>query len=310
MSAVTSRAAAVPDFPARPIRLICPFAPGGGNDIFSRSIGAAISKSVGQQVVVDNRPGANTIIAMQLVANAEPDGYTLVMASSTLSINATLYPKLPYDSVKSFAPVSLAVSTPLVVAVNASSPMKTIADLIAAAKAKPGQIMYPSAGIGNSTHLAGELLAAMARIDLNHVPYKGSLPGITEVIAGRLHVVFPTLPSAKPHLNSGRLRALAVTSSKRASSLPDVPTVAESELAGYEVSTWYGVLATGGTPRRIVMALHSEIVKALVTPEVRKAADAQGLEVVGNTPEQFAAYVQAEIGKWAKVIKTAGVKVE
>jgi len=279
MSAVTSRAAAVPDFPARPIRLICPFAPGGGNDIFSRSI-------------------------------AEPDGYTLVMASSTLSINATLYPKLPYDSVKSFAPVSLAVSTPLVVAVNASSPMKTIADLIAAAKAKPGQIMYPSAGIGNSTHLAGELLAAMARIDLNHVPYKGSLPGITEVIAGRLHVVFPTLPSAKPHLNSGRLRALAVTSSKRASSLPDVPTVAESELAGYEVSTWYGVLATGGTPRRIVMALHSEIVKALVTPEVRKAADAQGLEVVGNTPEQFAAYVQAEIGKWAKVIKTAGVKVE
>jgi len=304
------QAATTSAYPSRPVRLICPFAAGGGNDLFARSIAPEISRSLGQQFVVDNRPGANTIIAMQLVADAEPDGYTLVMASSTLSINATLYPKLPYDSLKSFAPVSLAVSTPLVVAVSASSPIKSVNDLIAAAKAKPGQIMYPSAGTGNSTHLAGELLASMAGINLVHIPYKGSLPGISEVIAGRLQVVFPTLPSAMPQIGAGRLRAIAVTGLKRSLNVPDIPTVSESGLPGYEVSTWYGVITTRGTPRQTISILHSEIIKALGAPRVKQASDAQGLEVVGNTPDEFSAYVKNEIAKWAAVIKTAGVTVQ
>ena len=245
LTCTTCVAAAAETFPTRPIRLISPFAPGGGNDIMSRTLGAAISKGLGQSIDVDNRPGANTIVAMEILARATPDGYTLLTTSSSQATNATLYAKLPYDSIKSFAPVSRIGVSPLIVAVNPALPIKSVNDLIAAAKAKPGGIMYPSAGTGNSTHLAGELFAAMAGVSLTHVPFKGLGPGLLDLMAGRLHVAFSTAPSALPHVKTGRLRALAVTSGARSALAPGLPTVAESGVPGYDASTWYGIIAPG-----------------------------------------------------------------
>jgi tripartite-type tricarboxylate transporter receptor subunit TctC len=297
-------------YPARPLRMISPFTPGGGNDLVSRAVALGLSKNIGQTIVVDNRPGANTIVGMELVAKSAPDGYTLIMTSSTQAINATLYPKLPYDSIKSFSPVCLVGSSPLIIAVPPASPIRSIADLIAAAKSKPGELTYPSAGTGNATHLGGELFAAMAGVSLTHVPYKGSGPGLTDLIAGRLSVVFGTALSVLPMVKGGRLRAIAVTSSARSSLMPELPTVAEAGLPGYEASTWYGVLAPASTPRAIVTRLNAEIVKVLAQPEVRERLISQGIDPIGDSPEQFSAYVQAEIVKWARVIKATGVKAE
>ena len=299
-------AAAPNDYPARPIRLISPFAPGGGNDLLSRTLGLEMSKSLGQSVVVDNRPGANTIIGMEIVATAPADGYTLIMTSSTQAINATLYPKLPYDSIKDFAPVSLIASSPLIVAVYPGLAVNNVQELIALAKAKPRQILYPSAGTWNATHLAGELFSAMAGVTLVHVPYKGAAPGMNDLIAGRLQMVFATAPSAMAYIKAGRLRAIAITSNARSAVMPELPTVAESGVPGYEASTWYGVLAPARTPRPIVMRLNSEAKKALAVPEVRERLVAAGVDPVGNSPDEFAAYVRTEIAKWAKVIKLSG----
>lgn len=302
--------AADASYPSRPIRLISPFTPGGGNDFVSRAVAVAMTKNVGQSVVVDNRPGANTIVGMEIVAKAAPDGYTLIMTSSTQAINATLYPKLPYDSIKSFAPITIVGLSPLIIAVPQSSPIKSVTDLIAAARAKPAELTYPSAGTGNATHLGGELFASMAGVTLTHVPYKGSGPGLTDLSAGRLSVAFSTALSVVPFVNGGRLRAIAVTSAKRSSFMPDLPTVAESGLPGYEAGSWYGVVAPAGTPRPVVMRLHAEIVKVLALADVRDRLVSQGIDPVGNTPEQFAAYIQSEIVKWAKIIKSTGVTAE
>jgi len=298
------------EYPTRPIRLISPFTPGGGNDLVSRTIALAMSKNVGQSIVVDNRPGANTIVGMEIVAKAAPDGYTLITTSSTQAINATLYPKLPYDSIKSFAPVTIVGSSPLIVAVPPSSSIKSITDLIAAARARPGELTYPSAGTGNATHLGGELFASMAGITLTHVPYKGSGPGLTDLSAGRLAVAFSTALSVVPFVKGGRLRAIAVTSSARSAFMPDLPTVAESGLPGYEAGSWYGIVAPASTPRPIISRLHAEIVKVLALPDVRDRLVSQGIDPVGNTPDQFAAYIRAEIVKWAKIIKATGVTAE
>jgi len=303
-------AAAQAEFPTRPIRLISPFAPGGGNDIISRTLGAAMSKGLGQQIVVDNRPGANTIVAMEILARSTPDGYTLLTTSSSQASNATLYAKLPYDSIRDFAPVSRIGISPLIVAVNPTLPIKSVSDLIAAAKAKPGGLMYPSAGTGNSTHLAGELFAVMAGVTLTHVPYKGLGPGILDLISGRLHAVFSTAPSALPHVKSGRLRALAVTSAARSALAPGLPTVAESGIPGYDASTWYGIITTGGTPHAVIARLNREIVGVLATPEFREQLMAAGADPAPNTPEAFAALIKTEIAKWAKVIKLSGAKPE
>jgi tripartite-type tricarboxylate transporter receptor subunit TctC len=297
-------------YPARPIRLISPFTPGGGNDLVSRTVALAMSRNVGQSIVVDNRPGANTIVGMELVAKAAPDGYTLIMTSSTQAINATLYPKLPYDSIKSFAPVTIVGSSPLIIAVPPSSPIKSVTDLIAAARAKPGELTYPSAGTGNATHLGGELFASMAGVTLTHVPYKGSGPGLTDLSAGRLAVAFSTALSVVPFVKGGRLRAIAVTSNARSAFMPDLPTVAESGLPGYEAGSWYGVVAPARTPQPIVARLHAEIIKVLALPDVRERLVSQGIDPVGNTPDQFAAYIRAEIVKWAKIIKSTGVTAE
>jgi tripartite-type tricarboxylate transporter receptor subunit TctC len=298
------------EFPVRPIKLISPFAPGGGNDILSRIVAIALSKNLPQSVIVENRPGANTVIGMDLVANAAPDGYTLIMTSSSHAINATLNPKLPYDSINSFSPISVVASSPLIIAVNPKLSIKSVTDLISMAKARPGKLLYPSAGIGNVTHLGGELFCQMAGIDLMHVPYKGAAPGITDVISGELSLVFGTAGSVMAHINSGRLRAIAVTSQMRSSVLPDLPTVAESGLPGYETTTWYGILAPAQTPRPIVLKLNAEIVKALSTPDVKTRVFAQGMDPVGNSADEFATYIRSEIEKWARVIKISGVKVQ
>ena len=297
-------------YPTRPIRLISPFAPGGGNDIISRTLGPVLTKNLGQSIVVDNRPGANTIVAMEILARATPDGYTLVTSSSSLATNATLYTKLPYDSIKSFAPVSMVGVSPLVVAVNPALPIKTIGELIAAAKAKPGSILYPSAGTGNSTHLGGELFAVMAGVTLTHVPYKGLGPGLVDLMAGRLQAIFSTAPAAIPHIKTGRLRGLAVTTAARSNLMPQLPTVAESGVPGYETGSCYGITAPAGTPRAVVSRLNKEITTVLGTPDFREQLLNAGADPMQTTPEQFAAYVQIEIAKWAKVIKLSGAKAE
>ena len=296
--------------PPPPIRLISPFAPGGGNDIISRTLGPVLTKNLGQSIVVDNRPGANTIVAMEILARATPDGYTLVTSSSSLATNATLYTKLPYDSIKSFAPVSMVGVSPLVVAVNPALPIKTIGELIAAAKAKPGSILYPSAGTGNSTHLGGELFAVMAGVTLTHVPYKGLGPGLVDLMAGRLQAIFSTAPAAIPHIKTGRLRGLAVTTAARSNLMPQLPTVAESGVPGCETGSWYGITAPAGTPRAVVSRLNKEITTVLGTPDFREQLLNAGADPMQTTPEQFAAYVQIEIAKWAKVIKLSGAKAE
>ena len=303
-------AAAPETFPARAIRLISPFAPGGGNDIISRTLGAAVSKGLGQSIVVDNRPGANTIVAMEILARATPDGYTLLTTSSSQATNATLYSKLPYDSLRDFAPVSMVGMSPLVVAVNPALPIKNVSDLVAAAKAKPGSIMYPSAGTGNSTHLSGELFAVMAGVTLTHVPYKGLGPGMLDLMAGRLQVVFATAPSAIPHIKTGRLRGLAVTTAARSNLVPQLPTVAESGVPGYEAGSWYGIISPAGTPRTIVARLNKEITSVLATPEFREQLMAAGADPAPDTPDAFAAYIKSEIVKWARVIKLSGAKAE
>jgi len=302
--------AAAQEFPNRPLRLVSPFSPEGGNDFLSRTMAGAMAVDLGQSVVVDNRPGANTAIGMDLVAKSAPDGHTLIMTSITQAINATLYPNLPYDSIKSFQPISMVGTNPLIVAVPTGSAITSIGALIAAACARPGELTYPSAGTGNATHLGGELFATMAGSKLLHVPYKGSAPGITDLIAGRLSVVFSTPASVLPHIKGGRLRALATTGSRRSTLAPDLPTVAESGVPGYEAASWYGIVGPAGIARPVVLRLHASITRALGDRDVRRAIISQGIDPVGNTPEEFAAYVSAEISKWAKVLTSAGVKPE
>ena len=299
--------AAAADYPLRPIRFISPFAPGGGNDLISRMLAPALTRTLGQPVVVDNRPGANTIVGMELVARANPDGYTLILTSTTQPINAALYPKLPYDSLRDFAPISIVASSPLLVVVHPSLPVRSVAELVALAKAKPGQLFFPSSGTGNISHLAGELFNTLAQVRMVHVPYKGAGPRNTDLLAGRVQVVFSAAPAILPYIESQKLRAIAVTTKTRTSVLPALPTVAESGLPGYDATTWYGVLAPAGTPKRVISRLHSDIVQVLGFPEVRSWLGEQGLDAVGNTPEQFGAFARDEMSKWAKVIRIAGV---
>jgi tripartite-type tricarboxylate transporter receptor subunit TctC len=294
------------NFPQRPIRLISPFSAGGGNDIISRALANALSLKLNQSVVVDNRPGANTILAMELLAHASKDGYTILMSSSSQAINATLYPQLPYDSIRDFSPISRVGISPLVVAVHPSLAIHNISDLIAAAKANPGKILYPSAGIGNSTHLAGELFATMSGVRLTHIPYKGAGPGMVDLLAGRLQAVFATAPTAIPHLRTARLRPLALTSLKRSALLPDLPTVSESGIPGFEACSWYGVIAPSGTPSDAIQVLSRSIKVILSTTEFRQQLETAGADPDSNTPAEFAQYIKNEISKWAKVIKLSG----
>lgn len=307
---VAMAAHAAETFPSRPIRLISPFAAGGGNDMISRAVAQALTRNLGHSVVVDNRPGANTIIGMELVAKSPPDGYTLIMTGSTVAINATLHANLPYDSLRDFAAVTQIAATPLIVAVHPSLPVASVRELIALAKARPGELNFPSAGVGNVSHLAGELFNVMAGVRLVHVPYKGSAPATADLLAGRVSVVFNSAFAMLPFVKSGRLRALAVSGRARSALLPAVPTVNEAGVPGYEASTWYGLLAPAATPRAVIERLQAETVKALTADDVRRRLIEDGLEPVGSTPAEFGAYIRTEIAKWARVISVAGIAIE
>jgi tripartite-type tricarboxylate transporter receptor subunit TctC len=297
-------------YPAKPIRLVLPFPPGGSTDIVARLIGQKLAEAWGQPVVVDNRPGAGGNVAAEHVARAAPDGYTLLQANVANAIGASLYPRLGYSLTGDFVAVTQLATTAYVLLAHPSLPVKSVRELIALAKARPGQLNYASAGAGSATHLSGELLKNLAGVDIVHVPYKGTGPAVTALLAGEIELYFATVPAAAPMIRSGRLRPLGVSSARRAAALPEVPTIAESGLKGYETSTWHGVLAPAATPREIVQQLNAEIVRILNAPEVREKLIAQGLEPVGDTPEQFAAYIRSEIAKWAKVVRISGAKPE
>ncbi len=306
----TAAAAQSAAYPTKPVRFIVPSAAGGGTDIIARAISLKLSETFGQPFVVDNRPGAGQMIGIELAAKSPPDGHTILMAASTLAINPVMYKKVPYDPVRDFAPITQAASLPNVLVVHPSLPVKSVAELIGYARQRPGELNFASAGIGTSPQMSIELLKSMAGIDMVHIPYKGTAPGVVDLLAGQVLVMAPNLLTALPHIKSGKLRALAVTSSKRSQALPDVPTVAESGLAGYDSTQWYGVLAPAGTPREIVSRLHDAIVHALRDDEVGKRLAADGAEAVGSTPEEFAAFIKSESEKWAKVATAAGIKAE
>jgi tripartite-type tricarboxylate transporter receptor subunit TctC len=298
-------------YPNRPIRLIVPSTPGGSVDMLARTIGPRLNERWGQQVVIDNRSGAGGVIAAELTAKALPDGYTLIMATiASMATNVSLSRNLPYDPVRDFAPITLVASQQLVLLANPGFAAKSVPELIQLAKAKPGQIAFATAGNGTGGHLTGELLKLLAGIDLLHVPYKGSAPALVDVISGQVPLTFISVITGLPQIKSGRVRALAVSGRRRSPALPEVPTMAEAGVRGYESSTWYGVLAPKATPRGVVMKLNGEIVAILRLPEVKDRLLAEGAEPVGNSPEQFGEFIKSEIAKWGKVIRAAGLRAE
>jgi len=294
-------------YPNKPIRLVVPFSAGSATDILARIIGSKMSEG-GYQIIVENRPGAGGTLGATNVAKSSPDGYTLALVSVGHAINATLYPRLPYDTLKDFAPVSMVASVPNVLVVSAAGPYRSVRDILAAAKAKPGALNFDSAGSGSSTHLSGELFKIQAGIDVLHVPYKGTGEALTDIMAGRADFMFAPTVSAMPFVRQGKLRALAVATANRAATLPDIPTVAESGLPGYAFDSWFGILAPAGTPKEIVNALNTQVAKALAAPDVRERLAAQGAEPKGSTPDAFASYIQAEVAKLAPVVRQAGIR--
>ena len=303
--------AAAQTYPEHPIRLVVPFPPGGTTDIIAREVGQQLTQTLGQSVVIDNRPGAGGNIGSELVARSAPDGYTLLMCTvGTHAINPSLYAKLPYDHIADFAPVILVASVPNVLEVTPTLPVYSVADLIKLAKQKPGQINFASSGSGTSIHLSGELFKAMAGVDMTHVPYRGSAPALADLISGQVQVMFDNLPSSLGQIKAGKLRAIAVTSAQRAPALPDVPTIAESGLPGFEATAWFGVVAPAGTPPAVIARINRDLNQWLQTPDAREKLLAQGAVAEGDTPQQFAAYIRAETEKWARVVKASGAKVD
>jgi tripartite-type tricarboxylate transporter receptor subunit TctC len=304
-------AAPAQTYPAKPVRIVVPFPPGGATDILARDVAQKLTEAWGQQVIVDNRPGAGGNIGSELVAKSAPDGYTLEMGTvGTHAINASLYAKMSYDHVKDFAPIILVAAVPNVLEVNPAVPVNSVAELIAYAKANPGKLNFASSGSGTSIHLSGELFKVMAGVDMTHVPYKGSAPALQDLLGGQVQLMFDNLPPSLPHIKAGKLRALAVTTAARAPALPDVPTVAEAGLPGFEASSWFGLLAPAGTPREIVAKLNGEVAKWLATPEAKEKLSKQGANAAGGTPEDFAKHIAAETEKWAKVVRASGAKVD
>ncbi|MGH8703678.1 MAG: Bug family tripartite tricarboxylate transporter substrate binding protein [Burkholderiales bacterium] len=296
-------------YPTRPVRFVVPFAPGGSVDTLARTVGPRLADTLGQQVVVDNRPGGNGDIGMLIVAKAPPDGYTLLLGYiANLAIAPSLYAKMPYDPVKDYAPITQIATSPNVLTAHPSVQVKSLKELIALARAKPGAVNFASTGIASVGHLTGELLNNLAGMKMTHVPYKGGGQAIIDLVGGHVQVMFSGFSAAMPHIKSGKIRALAVTGAGRSPALADVPTIAEQGFPGVEATAWYGVLAPAGTPKPVVARLHGEIVKVLKLPDVVQRLDALGFELVGSTPEQFSAYIRSEIKKWEKVVKASGAK--
>ncbi|GAA4323883.1 tripartite tricarboxylate transporter substrate binding protein [Pigmentiphaga soli] len=306
--AAAACAPAMAAYPERPIRMIVPFPPGGPNDLLGRIIANGLSQDLGQPVVLDNKGGAGGTIGTDMVAKAPADGYTLLLSgTASLSIAPALYPKLPYDPVKDFAPISLTGTAPSLLIVNNNQPFKTVSELIKAAKAKPGTLNFASAGVGTPPHLAGELFKTMAGVDIVHVPYKGGGPAMTDLIAGQVQLYFCGIASAIPQVKTGKVRPIAVTSSQRTALMPDMPTVAEAGLPGYEVANWYAIVAPAGTPADIVSKVNASLVKLLAKPDVVSQMSELGVDAKSSTPEELAAYQRSELTKWAKVVKQANI---
>jgi tripartite-type tricarboxylate transporter receptor subunit TctC len=298
-------------YPSKVVRLIVGYPAGGAVDVSARLMAQKLTEAFGQSVIVENRPGVDGILASDLVAKSAPDGHTLAYVSAGQTMNPALHPKsLPYHPVRDFAPVSMVASGPQTLVVNPTLPVRNVKELVALAKAKPGQINFASSGTGGPMHLSGELLKTMAGIDIVHVPYKGGAPALNEVIGGQIEMTFIGAPASMPHIRSGRLRVIAVSTAKRAAALPDVPTVAEAGYPGYEVGGYYGVLGAAATPPAIVSRLHGELLKIVSQREVRERLAVFGLEVVGNTPEQFAEFIKTDVEKWTKLVQRIGLKTD
>lgn len=297
-------------YPTKSIRFILPFPPGGGTDTLGRIIGAKLAEGLGQQVVMDNRPGAGANIGAEIAAKSPADGYTLLMGNVAHTINMTLYSKLNYNFVKDFTPVSLLASTPNIVVVHPSIPAKSVKELVALAKARPDALDFASSGSGSSAHLSGVLFQQMAGVKMNHIPYKGGGPAVLALISGQVAIGFATTPSVISHIKSGKLRGLAVTGAKRSQSTPELPTVSEAGVKGYEVTGWYGILVPTGTPKETISRLHAESIKAIKLRDVKERLDATGFEGIGTTPDEFGTFIRSEVDKWGKVVKASGARVE
>jgi tripartite-type tricarboxylate transporter receptor subunit TctC len=298
-------------YPTKPIRVVVPFPPGGGTDIIAREIAQKVAANTGWSVVIDNKPGAGGNLGIDAVAKAAPDGYTIGLGqSSNLAVNPTLYTKMPYDSVKDLAPIGVVASAPLLVAVAADSPLKSFNELIAASKAKPSGLNFAYSGNGTVAHLSGVMLQNQANIKWTLVPYKGAAQAATDLIGGQVQLYISSVPTLIGHVRGGKMRALAITSSKRGDDLPEVPTVAESGVRGFEAVTWFGFVAPANTPKDIVSRLNTEIAKALQAPDVRKKLSDQGADILGGTPEQFGNLIKTDIARWAPVVKESGAKAD
>jgi tripartite-type tricarboxylate transporter receptor subunit TctC len=300
--------AAAQNYPTRPVRVIVPFAAGGNTDITARAIGVRLSEVFGQQIVVENRPGGATNIGTELVAKAPPDGYTILMGGATNAINMSTQAKPPYDTVRDFAPIILCVKGANVLTTHPSLPAKNLKELIALAKARPGQLNFASSGLGSSNQMAGELFKVMAQVNIVHIPHKGNTPALTDTLAGNVEMMFSGVPVLVPHIQSGRLRAIAIGSLKRFVAIPDVPTFDESGLKGYEATTWFGLMAPVKTPKEIVARWNTEVDKILASPDLKSRFLNDGLEAMGGSQEEFARFIRVEIDKYAKVVKSSGMK--
>ncbi|MGQ0525824.1 MAG: tripartite tricarboxylate transporter substrate binding protein [Betaproteobacteria bacterium] len=297
-------------YPTKPIRYIVGYTPGGTADMLARAVGQKLTEAWGQQVIVENRPGAGTNIGTEIAAKSPPDGHTLFMPTVANAINPTLYPKLTYDPIRDFAYIINFAKVPGILTVHPSVPARNAKDLIALAKARPGELRHGSTGIGSPHHLAGEIFKTMAGVKMIHVPYRGATPAIADIIAGHIEVYFGAMVSTLPHARNGRLRALAVTSAKRVEAVPDIATLNEQGLRGFETGSWFGMAVPAATPRDIIAKLHAGAVRAIAAPELRQRMSAEGAEFVGDTPEQFTAFFKSEVAKWGKAVKASGAKVD
>ena len=308
--AATAGSVVAQGYPVKPVRMVVPSSAGGGTDIVARIVAPELSKRLGQQVIIDNRPGAGTMIGIEVAAKSPPDGYTLLMGLSTLAINSALYKKVPYDPVRDFAPITEVVSSASIIVVHPSIPVKTVKELIAFARARPGQLNYASAGTGTYPHMTMELFLSMAKLKMVHIPYKGTGPAMIDLLAGHVAVMAGTILTTMPQVRAGRLRPLGITSTARSPVSPEIPTVAEAGLPGFESVQWYGLLAPAQTPKDVVTRLHGEMIKILQQPDIRERFAGDGADPVGNAPDQFARFIQTELAKWAKVAREAGITPE
>lgn len=310
VGAAATAAAQQSDYPSKLVTIVAAFPPGGTVDLLARTLGQKLSEQWNQKVIVENRPGASGVIGSQAVANSPPDGHTLLVIPITHVTNASLYAKLPFDPLADFTPISLLASSPLVLVVNRAQPMSSVADVIAAARANPGKLNCGSGGNGTSQHLACELFKSVAKVNIQHVPYKGNAAAMTDVIAGHIEMLFDQMATAVPHIQQGAVRAIALTSLERSPAMPQIPTAAESGLPGFETTAWFGVVGPAKMPKDVVARIQTAFAKALREPDVKERLSSQGLTLIGGPPDAFAAFLKSELGKWAEVIKASGVRLD